>query len=189
MPAAKVRHTPNSKCAGLHAGASSAEPGQPPGCVAIFEPLGGSAATRAIWKLRIRRSAGPENQLGIPGFQDDSALMQFPQGREEIVCDSFVEVKIRGELEENWSQLLTKRTHRVEELQQSAAGIHQLSRVGNGLGRFDGETEAVRRRRGPTFPRSASVRTVKAGVDLYAAQPACVALKVRKYGALGQRGE
>jgi hypothetical protein len=117
----------------------------------------------------------------MAGLQHDAALMQFPQGSQEFLCDAFDERELRRELDEYRSEFVTEPAYRVEELQQSAAGIHQLGCVGDCLGRLDSEAEVVRRHRGPAFPGSPAMRPMKAGVDLHTLQTPCIKFKVRKF--------
>ena len=84
------------------------------------------------------------------------------------------------------SQFVAETAHRVKELQQSAAGIHQFSHVGYGLGRLHGEEEVSGRRCRPPLPRGAPVRAVKAGVDLHATQSTRITLKMRRLRTFGR---
>jgi len=127
--AANDRHSPNSMCAGFReapniSGLASLPPALPVPNPWVDRQRHGQP--RSCQKL-VDRETEP---AGMTRLQGDRTRMYLSQSSEKLLCDTFVKGELRRKLEEHGSQFVAETAHRVKELQQSAAGIHQFSHVG-----------------------------------------------------------
>ena len=102
----------------------------------------------------------------MTGFEDRRTGVQLPYGGEELMGDALAEGEIGRELEENGTEFAAETTDGAEEVLKCFSGVAELCGMGDGFGRFHGETEVIRRGGSPALPGGKPVWPVKAGVDL-----------------------